>query len=255
VQNVDGTPNKAGMLTHYLHLHVQLGEKEELMMFYITNLREDRTLLGFPWFAAFNPDINWTEGTMNNLPIHIYSPTAAKQTLTPATTRGGKGHRSSFAHEEEEQIFMAIIPPEIIGKTTIATDLAAEQAVGKEKKDWSELIPQPYHHHEKIFSEKEAKRLPPHHIWDHVIALTPDAPKTLDCKTYPLTLKEQDAVDILLEEQVEKGYIKPSDSPYASQIFFVKKKDGSFHPVQDFCHLNKYTIPDHFPLPNLEDMT
>jgi hypothetical protein len=81
------------------------------MMFYITNLGEDRTLLGFPWFAAFNPDIDWMKGTMDNLPIHIYSQVAASQTPTPATTRGGKGRRSPFPHEDEEQIFMVIIPP------------------------------------------------------------------------------------------------------------------------------------------------
>ena len=46
-----------------------------------------------------------------------------------------------------------------------------------------------------------------------------------------------------------------SDSPYASQIFFVSKKDGSFRPVQDYRVLNKYTIPNRYPLPNLEDLT
>jgi hypothetical protein len=75
---------------------MQLGDKEELMMFYIMNLGEDHTLLGFPWFAAFNLEINWTKGTMDNLPIHIYSQAAASQTPIPATTQGGKGQRSFF---------------------------------------------------------------------------------------------------------------------------------------------------------------
>ena len=77
VKNVDGTPNKDRQLTHYVHLWVQLGEKKELMLFYLTNLGEDRMLLGFPWLTAFNPKINWTEGTMEDLPLHIISKAAA----------------------------------------------------------------------------------------------------------------------------------------------------------------------------------
>jgi arylamine N-acetyltransferase len=48
VKNVDGTPNKDGQLTHCVHLWVQLGEKKELMLFYLTNLGEDCTILGSP---------------------------------------------------------------------------------------------------------------------------------------------------------------------------------------------------------------
>ena len=48
VKNVNGTPNKDGQLTHCVHLWVQLGEKKELMLFYLTNLGEDRMILGFP---------------------------------------------------------------------------------------------------------------------------------------------------------------------------------------------------------------
>jgi hypothetical protein len=39
------------------------------------------------------------------------------------------------------------------------------------------------------------------------------------------------------------------------QIFFVSKKDGSFRPVQDYRVLNKSTIPNRYPLPNLKDLT
>ena len=84
---------------------------------------------------------------------------------------------------------------EAINKTTISTDLAAKQAGGKEVKSWSELVPPPYYQHAKVFSKEEAKRLPPHHKWDHAIVLMADIPKTLKCKIYPLTLKEQDAID------------------------------------------------------------
>ena len=91
VKSINGTPNKDGQLTHCVHLWVQLGERKELMLFYLTNLGEDRMILGFPWLTAFNPKINWTEGMMKDLPLLITSQAAASQKPKPATKRGGKG--------------------------------------------------------------------------------------------------------------------------------------------------------------------
>ena len=48
VRNVDGTSNSAGKLTHYIDLQVKQNGKEETLRFFITNLGEDRLLLGFP---------------------------------------------------------------------------------------------------------------------------------------------------------------------------------------------------------------
>ena len=84
VRNVDGTSNSAGQLTHYIDLQVKQNGKEETLRFFITNLGEDRLLLGFPWFAAFNPPIDWAKGTMEGLPIHICTAKAAAQTPVPA---------------------------------------------------------------------------------------------------------------------------------------------------------------------------
>ena len=117
------------------------------MLFYLTNLGEDRTILGFPWLTAFNPKINWTEGTMEDLPLHITSKAATSQKPKPTTKRGGKGWRSTANHEEKEQILMIPLECEAINKTTISTNLAAKQVEGKEAKSWSELVPPPYHQH------------------------------------------------------------------------------------------------------------
>ena len=139
VKNVNGTPNKDGQLTHCIHLWVQLGEKE-LMLFYLTNLGEDRTILGFPWLTTFNPKINWTEGTMEDLPLHITSKAATSQKPKPATKRGGKGRQATANHEEMEQILMIPLEYEAINKTTITTNQTAKQVEGKEAKSWSKLV-------------------------------------------------------------------------------------------------------------------
>jgi hypothetical protein len=161
VKNVDGTPNKDGQLTHCIHLWVQLGEKKELMLFYLTNLGEDHTILGFPWLTAFNPKINWTEGAMENLPLLITSKAATSQKPKPATKRGGKGQWATANHKEMEQILMIPLKCEAINKTTIFTDLAAKQVEAKEAKSWSELVPPRTTNMPRSSARKKLNNYPP----------------------------------------------------------------------------------------------
>jgi hypothetical protein len=76
----------------------------------------------------------------------------------------------------------------------------------------------------------------------NAITLKPDTPEAINCKVYPMTRVEDEALDEFLDEQLAKGYIQPSISPYASSFFFIKKKDGKLHLVQDYRTLNKWTV-------------
>ena len=73
-------------------------------------------------------------------------------------------------------------------------------------------------------------------------------------KNYNLTLAEQLELDKFLKENLEKGYIWPSQSPMASPFFFVSKKDGKLQPCQDYCYLNNWTIKNSYPLPLISDI-
>ena len=53
---------------------------------------------------------------------------------------------------------------------------------------------------------------------------------------------EDEALKEFLDEQLTKGYIRPSKSQYASSFFFIKKKDGKLRPVQDYRKINDITI-------------
>ena len=68
-------------------------------------------------------------------------------------------------------------------------------------------------------------------------------------KTYNLTPQEQIELDKFLKENLEKGYIQPSQSPMASPFFFVDKKDGKLWPCQDYWYLNEHTVKNAYPLP------
>ncbi|GJR22669.1 putative reverse transcriptase domain-containing protein [Tanacetum coccineum] len=52
----------------------------------------------------------------------------------------------------------------------------------------------------------------------------------------------------------EKGFIRPSSSPWGALVLFVKKKDGSFLMCIDYRELNKLTIKNRYPLPRIDDL-
>src|SRR6266404_589348 len=111
---------------------------------------------------------------------------------------------------------------EEVAINSISTDLAqqAEQYTTKVE------VPEKYHQHARVFSKEAAQRFPPTRPWDHAIELKPETPDVINCKIYPLTQTEDQALVAFLDEQLKKGYIRPSKSPYASPFFFIKKKDG-----------------------------
>ncbi|GJS00629.1 putative reverse transcriptase domain-containing protein [Tanacetum coccineum] len=57
-----------------------------------------------------------------------------------------------------------------------------------------------------------------------------------------------------LKELSEKGFIRPSSSPWGAPVFFVKKKDGSFRMCIDYRELNKLTVKNRYPLPRIDDL-
>jgi len=101
-----------------------------------------------------------------------------------------------------------------------------------------EQIPEEYHEFLDVFDKKKADYFPEEQVWDHKIELKDGfVPKSL--KNYNLTPIEQIELDKFLKENLEKGYIKPSQSPMASPFFFVNKKyAGKLRPCQDYHYLN-----------------
>nr|GEV05349.1 retrotransposon protein, putative, Ty3-gypsy subclass [Tanacetum cinerariifolium] len=57
-----------------------------------------------------------------------------------------------------------------------------------------------------------------------------------------------------LKELADKGFIRPSCSPWGSSVLFVKKKDGSFRMCVDYWELNKLTVNNRYPLPRIDDL-
>nr|GFC22869.1 putative reverse transcriptase domain-containing protein [Tanacetum cinerariifolium] len=57
-----------------------------------------------------------------------------------------------------------------------------------------------------------------------------------------------------LKKLTDKGFIRPSSSPWGAPFLFVKKKDGSFRMCIDYRELNKLTMKNRYPLPRIDDL-
>ena len=67
-------------------------------------------------------------------------------------------------------------------------------------------------------------------------------------------MNEQEQLDKFLEENLSSGHIRPLKSPMASPFFFIKKKDGSLRPVQDYQKLNEMTVKNKYPLSLIHEL-
>ncbi|KAL0540317.1 hypothetical protein IC582_024552 [Cucumis melo] len=71
---------------------------------------------------------------------------------------------------------------------------------------------------------------------------------------YRMAPNELKELKMQLQELVNKGYIRPSVSPLAVQVLFVKKKDGILKLCIDYRQLNKVTIRNKYPFPRIDDL-
>ncbi|GJW18321.1 putative reverse transcriptase domain-containing protein [Tanacetum coccineum] len=71
---------------------------------------------------------------------------------------------------------------------------------------------------------------------------------------YRLAPSEMLELSNQLKELQEKGFIRPSHSPWGAPVLFVKKKDGAMRMCIDYRELNKLTIKNRYPLPRIDDL-
>nr|GFB48253.1 putative reverse transcriptase domain-containing protein [Tanacetum cinerariifolium] len=95
--------------------------------------------------------------------------------------------------------------------------------------------------------------LPPRRQVEFKIELMPGAAPVARAP-YRLAPSELKELSDQLKELSEKGFIRPSSSPWGAPVLFVKKKDGSFRMCIDYRELNKLTVKNRYPLPRIDDL-
>jgi len=235
VKNVNGTNNSGGAITHQVECNVFYKGHMERMRMDVCNLGKTEVILGMPWLVAHNPEINWETREV-------------KMTRCPPLC-GGKSQKKEkvkrVATEEEEKIICwAIDNKENWGK---------EEEMEEDHRKIEEMVPKKFLKWRKVFGKVESERMPMRKVWDHAIDLK-ETFKLQKGKIYPLSKNEREEVQNFVEDQLRKGYIRPSKSPQTSPVFFVGKKDSCKRIVMDYRNLNDQTIKNNYLLPLITEL-
>jgi len=105
----------------------------------------------------------------------------------------------------------------------------------------------------KVFGKVKSERMLTRKIWNHVIDLK-EMFKLQKGRIYPLSKNEREEVQNFVEDQLRKGYIRPSKSSQTSPVFFVGKKNGSKQMMMDYRNLNNQTVKNNYPLPLITEL-
>ncbi|GKB87963.1 putative reverse transcriptase domain-containing protein [Tanacetum coccineum] len=104
----------------------------------------------------------------------------------------------------------------------------------------------------KVFLE-DLSGLPPQRQVEFRIDLVSGATPVAK-SPYRLAPSEMQELSAQLQELQDKGFIRPSHSPWRAPVLFVKKKDGALHMCIDYRELNKLNIKNRYPLPIIDDL-
>jgi len=178
------------------------------------DLGDNKAILGYPWFAAVQPRIDWKRGWVDHtqLPIIFQAPNAMKAQFLPRQI-----NCPTTCQTNRYFIRRIVIDP--IEQPTPSKD---------------DKIPKQYRQYSRVFSEEASHEFPPSRLWDHAIELKPGAPALLPGKLIPLSQPELAELRKFVKEHLGRGTIRPSKSPYTASFFFIKKKDGKLRSVQDY---------------------
>ncbi|CAI5471096.1 unnamed protein product [Closterium sp. Yama58-4] len=240
---VDGTP--LAILEETRTVRIECGDDFGFSMkFLATTLDGCDVLLGRDWLRRHNPIIDWTTGSCSIskdgklITLPSWTPDCIESTCVKAITITRHVNRGA-------QLFAVCLRE--LAADTDGNDI--EKLCAAVPPDLAELIRQ----YPDIFPDDLPPGLPPERPEDHKIQLEPGAQPTVRTQ-WRLTQPELAELRSQLESLLEKGFIRPSTSPFAAPILFTPKKDGGIRMCIDYRALNRVTIKSRYPIPRTDDL-
>ena len=158
IWNIDGTTNKAGVLTHCVDLEVCTGDRQEVMKFLVTDLGGEDLILGYPWLSTFEPKFRWRDTSIDTsfLPIIIRSVDWRKSRIKPVIAQTVVGRRIQAQQQHRQEAIFHKLERESSLKG-ISIKLSREASKFTKEVE----VPEEYQRHTNIFAPVESKKLPP----------------------------------------------------------------------------------------------
>ena len=120
---------------------------------------------------------------------------------------------------------------------------------GPERDELMELLQK----HDQILTKELSAQLPPFREVNHEIDVESGS-IPLSRPPFRLSQPELDELHRQMDQMLQRGFLRPSKSPYGAPVFFVRKADGTLRMVCDWRQLNKLTVKTQACLPSIEDL-
>ncbi|KAK6221471.1 reverse transcriptase domain protein [Colletotrichum tabaci] len=204
-----------------VHLPLQVHDQKEELQFDITEMGDIDVILGITWLRKHNPRIDWRTGQLQ-----------WTDSVTEQHCKSQASNESSRAPLDDtiQRIRYVAYLREIRPSKTVAP------AASDQGSDPLLAIPEEYRKYEKLFAPELETGLPEHGPYDHEIPLI------------------EEALDKYLDENLKKGYIRPSESSAGYPILFVPKKNGKLRLCVDYRQLNSITKKNCYLLPLISEL-
>lgn len=210
----------------------------EVTAYVLKGMTHRELLLGMPFFEQYGDFISWSrkefeppgwsaEQELHAMSMDNWEDAMHIKTMDLLTTRRAlqNGHNTYFLYH-------------LVEKDGVATNAAAQtQAVLDRNSD--------------VIVDNLPEDLPPQRATEHAIETKPGAVPPYR-NPYRLSRFEMAEMDRQVQKMLDKGIIRPSNSPYGAPILFVKKKDGELRMCTDYRALNEQTVRDRYPLPRID---
>ncbi|KAJ9505461.1 hypothetical protein QJQ45_008894 [Haematococcus lacustris] len=237
----------------------RLGTYKGEQTLHVTHLHDFDIILGKPWLADINPRIDWKANIMR------FRHAGRQHTLRPPVKQPGTTNTSGsplFISSAQLRTAINNKCPTFLVSITPA-DSNAETC--HQVRDCSPIVQE----YADVFPSDLPHGLPPERSVDHRIELQQAKPPPAR-PIYNVSSSELAELKQQIGELLDKGFIRPSTSPYASGVslyitgklglrhytiqLLVRKKDGSIRMCIDYRPLNRLTIKNKYPLPRLDTL-
>ena len=228
---------------------LELGGFTDSVQCVVTQLAGYDVILGKPWLARHNPAINWTTNEVCVGAVVLTG--VAPERLSPALAVLDARHTAKLLRPGHcVEVFVATLQ-QLDDSSAASSSSSSSSAVPT---DMGPAFTAELNALLGRFADlmMEPTGLPPSRPHDHGIELTSGGPPpTYTGRCSPSELEE---LRRQLDDYMAKGWVRPSSSPFAAPILFVRKKSGELRMCVDYRGLNRITVRNAYPLPRIDEL-
>lgn len=268
IQLADGSVTRSGGKLEAVRCYMQNGITftNDFLIIQSANTSTFQAILGKAWLTAHDPDICWARNTMRlhgelvrgegERSSRRARVTGVRAMRRAARKRGTRLWLVLVRPAEEEQAKICVTAKEEAARAHLQKQFASLQPpdwapVEQELKEWPELLGI-LKKHAAVF-EPLPVGLPPPGRPVHRIETEPKG-KPPYKRPYRMSPMELDELKLQLQGLLDRGWIRPSHSPYGSPVLFAAKADGSLRMCVDYRALNAITKKSGYPIPRIDEI-